>query len=536
MRLIRALALLVVSALLAAGVLLDSRERPAYERPALPGSVVSVASGGSVTWFCPGGSGADGVAELTIELINVLHDRPASAVVSMIPAADSGDDGDGGSGGAGGSGGDGGESGAVGGNGGDVGDGDDGGVGGVDSQSLPPITIEPAGREVLEPAGYVADSPWVGAVVEVQGGGVVVEQVVAAKQGGVGRSPCLTTTSDTWIISNGATRLAVESERFVVMLLNPFPDFAVADVELVADVSRDSLEGVVVPAHRVVALDITDEVTEAGSATAFVEVLSGRLSVSWIQISDSPATGRGASLAPAVPAASPVWYIPVAAASESGRRGVVAVTNPSGEDAVDVDLDFVADDPSVSINPIELTVGPRQTALVDLSAQDRLAGAGAGALSIVVRSLNSEPVAVSLRGLASPVFAGDELLETGPGMIATSGADAASGHWLVPVEVTEADTQADFTDDSSVVVIFNPSSVGIVEVDVRVDGTMERRLELGPQRRRRIPLGWLADGRFVLEINSSGPVVVGRELVGLTSRTAALGVAKSDLVPAVEVN
>ena len=80
-------------------------------------------------------------------------------------------------------------------------------------------------------------------MVETRGADVVVEQILTAAQGGVGRSPCLTRTADSWIVSNGATRSAVERERFVVMLLNPFPDAAVADIELVADVGRDSVEG-----------------------------------------------------------------------------------------------------------------------------------------------------------------------------------------------------------------------------------------------------------------------------------------------------
>ncbi len=495
MRLVRVLALCVIGALLAAGFLIDARERPAYERPAPTPSAVSVAGAGSATWFCPGGSGTGGVAELTLEMLNGSPDQAAGATVSMLPGA----------------------------------------TGSAEVRSVR-VEVAPGGREVLEPAGQLAGAQWVGAVVEVQGGDVVVEQVIAADQGGVGRSPCLTETSGSWVVSHGSTRLAVEGERFVVMLLNPFPDFAVAEVELVADVGRDSLEGVVVPAHRVVALDITEEVTEAESVTVFVDVRAGELAASWIQISDSPETGRGASLAPAAPAASPVWHIPVAV-SAAGRHGVLAVTNPSAEAAVDVDLDFVADDPAVSINTLELTVGPRRTALVDLSEQERLEGAGT--LTVTVRSLYGEPVTASLRSLADPAPVPGSGVTAGAarGMTATSGADVAARRWLVPVEVTEADTGAGFGDDSSAVVVFNPSPAGIAEVDLSIGGEAIRSLELGPGRRSRLPLGRLGAGagRFLLELESSAPVVVGRELLGLTSRTAALGVAASEPVPLAEL-
>ena len=491
MRLVRVLALCTVAGLLTAGVLIDRRDRPTHERPPPGVSVLPVAGGRVVTWFCPGGSGSGGMAELTIEMINGSPE-PRRATVLVVPGA----------------------------------------TDAIESRSVR-VDVEPGGREVFEPARHVVGARWVGAVVEVQGGDVVVEQVVAASGGGVGRSPCLTATATNWVVSSGATRLAVEGERFVVMLLNPFPDFAVADVELVADVGRDSVDGVVVPAHSVMALDVTDEVTEAESVTAFVDLVAGQLAVSWIQISDGPSVGRGASLAPGVPAASPVWHLPVAMATAEARRDLVAVTNPSTEVPVDVDLSFVADDPKVSVDPIEVTVGPRRTALVDFSRQDRLKDIGP--VTVVVRSLYGDPVTASLVSLASAGSDAGAPAALFTGSTAANGADAAARRWLVPVEVTEADTQAGFGDDSSALVVFNPSTVGIAEVGVSVGGEEVRSLELGPGRRSRLPLGWLGPGRFVLEIESSAPVVAGRELVGLTSRTASLGAAVSEPVPAAGI-
>ena len=491
MRLVRVLAVSVVAGLFAAGILIDLQDRPTYERPAPEVSVLSVAGGRVVTWFCPGGSGSGGMAELTIEMFNGSPE-PRSANVLVVPGA----------------------------------------TDAVESRSVR-VDVEPGGSEVFEPARHAAGARWVGAVVEVQGGDVVVEQVVAASEGGVGRSPCLTRTATSWVASSGATRLAVEGERFLVMLLNPFPDFAVVDVELVADVGRDSLDGVVVPAHRVMALDVTDEVTEAESVTAFVDVVAGQLSVSWIQMTDGPTAGPGASLAAAVPAGSPVWHLPVAMATADARRDLVAVTNPSREVSADVELSFVADDPRVSVNPIEVTVGPRRTALVDFSRQDRLKALGP--VTVVVRSLYGDPVTASLVSLAPAGSDAGVPVGLFTGTTAASGTDAAARRWLVPVEVTTADTQAGFGDDGSTLVVFNPSTMGIAEVDVSVGGAAVRSLELGPGRRSRLPLGWLGPGRFVLEIEASAPVVVGRELVGLTSRTASLGVAVSEPVPAADI-
>ena len=487
MRSMRALAIVAIAGLLSAGALIDLRERPSHDGAAPPLVALAAATGPVNTWFCPGGSGAGGLAELTLELVSG-SDQPRTATVSVLP----------------------------------------GGPGQADAGSVQ-VEIEPGGRTAVEPSRQAPGALWVGAVVEVDGSDVVVEQVVAAAQGGVGRSPCLTRTADRWVASNGATRLAVEGERFILMLLNPFPDFAVVDIDLVADVARDSIDGLVVPARRVVAVDVTNEITVAGTVAAFIEAVAGRLSVSWIQLSDGPNSGRGARTAPAAPGPAPLWYLPVAAVGPA-RRDVVAVSNPSSEDVAEVDLEIVADPSDVAVSPIEVTVGPGRTALVDLSASERLEGLGS--FTVVVRSLEGVPVTASITSVVSAAARDGSPSDVVAGATATIGADAAARRWLTPVEATAADGEAGFHDDASGVVVVNPSAVGIAKVDVSVDGEVVRSLELGPGRRSRLPLSWLGSGRFVLEIESSTPVIVGRELVGLTSRTAALGVAVSEPVPA----
>ena len=68
------------------------------------------------------------------------------------------------------------------------------------------------------------------------------------------------------------TRHEAEGERLLVMLINPYPDFAVLDVDMVADVGRDSIESLVVPAGAVVAVDVTREITVADSVSVFIGV------------------------------------------------------------------------------------------------------------------------------------------------------------------------------------------------------------------------------------------------------------------------
>lgn len=492
MRSMRVLAIIAIGGLLLAGVLVDIGDRAVSDRADQYESALVAPTGVVNTWFCPGGSRLEGIAELTVQMVNG-SDEPRTVNVSVLP-------------------------------------------GGSASQDLSTleVDIEPRGRVLLQPSEAVPDAEWVGVMVETTGADVVVEQLVNAAQG-VGRSPCLTRTADSWIVSNGATRSAVEGERFVVMLLNPFPDVAVVDIELVADVGRDSIDGLVVPAQRVAAVDITSEVTVASTVAAFIDVVSGRVAASWIQVADGPIAGRGIRTAPAVPGAAGLWHLPVAAVG-AGRRDVVAVSNPSATDTAEVDVEIIPEDPRLDVGPIEITVRPGRTALIDLSRQGRLNGIGH--FSLAVRSLTPVPVAASITSVTSalidtdsPAGADGAAVAAVAGSAATIGADGAARRWRVPAEVSDQDGAAGLGADTGALVIVNPSAAGIAQADVSVDGSLIRSVEIGPLRSRRLPLAGLGSGHFVVEVDASAPVVVGREVVGLTSRSASLGVAVDQPVP-----
>lgn len=495
MRSMRVLAIIAIGGLLLAGVLVDIGDRAVPDRADQHESALVAPTGAVNTWFCPGGSRPAGIAELTVQMVN-RSDAPRTVTVSVLP-------------------------------------------GGSAPQDLPTIemSIEARGRVLLQPSEAVPDAEWVGVMVETTGADVVVEQVLTAAEG-VGRSPCLTRTAESWIVSNGATRSAVEKERFVVMLLNPFPDIAVVDVELVADVGRDSIDGLVVPAQRVAAVDITSEVTVASTVAAFIDVVSGRVAASWIQVADGLTAGRGTRTAPAVPGAADLWHLPVAAVG-ADRRDVVAVSNPSATDTAEVDVEIIPEDPQLDVRPIEITVRPGRTALIDLSRQARLDGIGR--FSLAVRSLTPVPVAASITSVTA-AFADTAFADTdGPadtggaaavaGSTATIGADGAARRWLVPAEVLDQDGAAGLGADTGSLVIVNPSAAGIAQAAVSVDGSLIRSVEIGPLRSRRLSLSELGSGHFVVEVDSSAPVVVGREVVGLTSRSASLGVAVDRPVP-----
>ena len=529
MRVIRILALAVVGGLIAFGLAMDQGERPAAEMDRARPSALAVAKDPVTTWFCPGGSGPGGAAELTVEIVS-RSSEPRTATVSVAP-------------------------------GGRV------DVAGADFE----VAVPPGGRTVLPPAEAVPGAQWVGAVVEVDGSDVVVEQTVAGLVGGVGRSPCSTRTAARWVIPYGGTRFEAEGERFVVMLLNPFPGDAVADVGFAADVGPDSLEGVVIPAGEVVAIDVTEEVTVASAVAVTVDVVAGRLSVSRLQSANGPTAGRGIRVSPGIPGGASVWHLPLTAAV-AGRRDLVAVANPSAEFTAEIAIEVLTDDPAWAPDPIEITVRPGRTVVVDLSRMGRLAEMGP--LSLIVRSSDGVPVAVSLDSVVLP----DAPAPAGvAGTAAAAAADAAARRWMVPVESTAPDPGA----AGARVAIVNPSASGIATIALAVGGEVIEQIELPPRRRALLPVAELkallapvgggaasgeaegsatsdpasggpasgeAEGsatgdpaaelppdRFVLEVVSSAPVVVARELVGLTSRTAALGVAVGEATPLSEI-
>ncbi len=528
MRLMRVLAIAAIAGLLGAGVLIDLADRPQSDSAERHTSALAAPTAAVNTWFCPGGSGPSQVAELTVQIANGSDD-PRTVTVSVLPGRFESEP-------SGGS--------------------------AMLEPAVIPMLVEPRDRVLLRPAEVLtrtatsesaASGPqWAGVTVEAEGSDVIVEQILTGSQGGVGRSPCLTRVADSWTISNGATRSAVEGERFVVMLLNPFPDAAVADIELVADVGRDSIDGLVIPAQRVVAVDVTNEVTVAATVAAFINVVSGRVAASWIQIADGPLAGQGTRTAPAVAGAADQWHLPVAAVG-AGRRDVVAVSNPSPDEVAEVDLEIIAEDPAVEVSPIEVTVRPGRTVLVDLSEQGRLEGIGA--FSVVVRSLAAVPVTASIISASSTVDpAGAATAAAVADSTAASGVDSASRRWIVTAEVPVSDGGDGSGTAAGALVIVNPSAEGIAAVNVSVDGEPVCSTEIGPGRNRRLSLAWLASraenrcpveadppllsldseryaAGFLVEVDSSSPVVVGRELLGLTSRSAALGVAVEEPVP-----
>jgi hypothetical protein len=469
MRLARIFVIVIVAAALVIGFVVDDRDRPIADVTVLSASSVPVVARDGGVWFCPGGSAAGGVAEVSLELINIGGDA-ATAVVAGVRSGT-----------------------------------------GEDAREST-VVVEPGAREIVRLTELVPDSAWMGAVVEVTAGQLVVEQTFIGAALGTDRAPCDSRTSTTWISAAGATRATEEfGESLTLLVLNPFLDDAVLNISFDSDVGVDSKPGIVVPARRVVAVDLTTEVTVASRVSAIIDVVSGRVAVSRLQVIDNPEQ-TGVAVTPASVGAAPVWFIP--SVDRDLRNDVITVVNPSSTETAEVDLEIVADGDQ-QFDPILLTVRPGRSVAVSIAAETRLEGVGA--MSVVARSLTGLPIAVM----------NESALSFGEGRVsnlsATSGLDAAATEWVAPVEA-----------EAGGIVIYNPSSSSIATVHVSAMADGERvtlaPIELGPMARAFVAAGELGGQRPIVTIESASPIVVGRTLSGVSlhAQLAAIAVGETE--------
>ncbi|NIR42289.1 MAG: hypothetical protein GWN79_29355 [Actinobacteria bacterium] len=462
----RLLVLVVVAATLASALVLDQADRDVDGLATPVRASVPIATGARGTWFCPGGTAPNGKAEVAVELVNPTGE-PARAVVTGVRS-------------------------------------------GTGAEPLEAeVAVEAGERVTVALAEVVNDSAWMGAVVEVDSGGVVVEQTVVGPTG-TDRAPCHTRTSTRWVVASGATRAAAFGEEMFLVLMNPFQDDAVVDIAFDADVGVDTLEGAVVPARRVVAIDVTAEVTVAARVSAILDVRAGRIAVNRMQIrgldSGGEGQGEGLTVTPAAIDTGPVWYLPTV--HRAGRSDVVSVTNPSPTETAEVDLEIVADG-DLRFDPVELTIRPGRTVQVVIDDEERLGSLGE--FSVIARSLSGLPVAVMAESRRLP---GDEAVPT---TAATVGSDVAATRWIAPME-----------GDQSTLVILNPSADTIATVELRVadpDGeTVVATVEVAQVSRAVIDIADLPGERPIVVVEASAPVVVGRDLVGVSSHRMSIGV------------
>lgn len=362
-------------------------------------------------------------------------------------------------------------------------------VGGPGEEVARAVTVEPFGRVSIDIDEEI-DAGYASAVVEIDGGGGLVEQR-AVHPAGTSVAPCANAASPAWYLAEGFT---AEDSVEQLVLTNPYDWAATVDIGFAtAEGSRQppELEGFPVPARSVKVVDMADIAARDETEVAVnVVATRGSLVVGRAQIFDGG--GRlGYSVALASPALRDQWWF------ANGLTGAdvqerYSIYNPT-EDDVEV-IPIVLGITTSEFIPIEpIAVQARQVttfvpAEVDGMPDGRHAmvfSTGDGTQSVVVEQALTRTIegrATSSVLLGAPARLGD-------GYVARQ--------WQVAIGADEPTTEG--------IVVFN-----IDNSDATV--TVEAVGADGPE-----PVAALTDLRLraggLLTVDLTDPAVVGRPVV-----------------------
>jgi hypothetical protein len=193
----------------------------------------------------------------------------------------------------------------------------------------------------------------VGAIVEVDGGGAVVEQQ-SFHPGGDSIAPCANATSDSWYLADGFT---VDGSLDQIVLTNPYEQTVVANLEFATrEGSRRpaSYRGLTVPPQSVRVIDLGAPGAGAQNEPILavrVDTARGRLVVGRFQ--HFLGGGRlGTQSTLASPALRDQWWF-ADGAKGPGVSERFSIYNPT-DDPVEVDVLFIGIDVPVVVDPIEV--------------------------------------------------------------------------------------------------------------------------------------------------------------------------------------
>lgn len=349
---------LALIALLVSGALLLSQgDAPSGDPAASAAPVRAVAEEtGGTTWFCAGGTAAPGgFADHTVVIANAGADE-AEGRLSVVP----------------------------------------GGFDGLDADTGPrprpgdeatvvsaPVRLR-VGERVRVRLGDLVVAPLAGAVVEMDRGTVTVDHEVRGPLG-EDSAACHRRGASTWHFAWGTT---TRDARHVLLLFNPYAnDVAVDAVFTTESGVREPVrwQGLSVPAHSVVGVDVGADVTRREQVSTTLHVRGGQLLVDRIQVFDGALGTTGMSLAAGTTEPGPSWAFADGRVEPGGSEQVV-LYNP-GPLAAEVDV-TVHDESSPA--PFGVVVRPGRYEVLALEHQNRVARATPHA--ITVESRNGIPV------------------------------------------------------------------------------------------------------------------------------------------------
>jgi hypothetical protein len=356
------------------------------------------------------------------------------------------------------------------------------------------------------------------AVVELDGGGVAVEQEIVGPDGrSVG--PCASQAASEWHFAWGST---TRDARELLVLFNPFP----GDVKVDAVFSTPGeirapvrWQGLTVPSQRVMAVDVGEDVTRRTQVAASVRARDGRLVVERLQTFDGSIDAAGVTSILGQPVPAEAWTFAHGGIDEEIAETLVAY-NPTDLTA-EVDVAVVPVDDDVRIpEPFGLVLRPGRSAVLDYRDESRITPGTAH--TTAVTSTNGVPVVVE-RVLASS----DPEQRT---VSAARGSPVAAPSWTFPLGLgVHAAPAGDGAPDENVrvasryvVVNPDPAQSATVSLTLHHDGTTTdpeemQDIKIGPERRIELALpevvsrSELVEARGVsVSVRADHPIVVER--------------------------
>lgn len=349
------------------------------------------------------------------------------------------------------------------------------------------LTVEPWTSATLDLDATLPGSV-VGAVVEIEGGGAIVEEQSFHPDGN-SSAACANATSDNWYLADGFT---VDGSLDQVVLTNPFEQTVVANVTFATrEGFREpaSYRGLTVPPRSIRVIDLGAPGAGAQSEPVLavhVEAARGRLVVGrFQQFLGGGRAGTQVSVAASV-TREQWWFADGAKGPDVDEQFVIY--NPTSE-SVEVDVVFIGIEAPVLVDPI--VVPAREAVVFDTALQLDLPE---GRHATVFATSTNEPSIVVDRVLTTD---DGEVVGTSVLTGALSKDGFISSVWYSPSGPSEPVTSGlavyNVTNDPGTVSVFAIGSSGPVAVEGLQDVPYQ------PAQR--------------IEIDLTDPLVVGRQLV-----------------------
>jgi hypothetical protein len=226
----------------------------------------------------------------------------------------------------------------------------------------------------------VAKATYAAALVDIDGGSGVVEQEVAGALGS-SASPCASSASEHWYFADGST---TRESTMVLVLFNPFPENAIADMSFATDQGRAvprKLQGLVVPARTIVPVNVGDFVRRRETLATSVTVRTGRLVVSKLQLHDGGGR-KGMALVLGAPSTGSQWRLADGYVN-NGITERLAIFNP-GDTEAHVDVEVTLE--KGAAEPFQLTVPAKERITLEESKEPRIPKEDPFVLNVIRRS------------------------------------------------------------------------------------------------------------------------------------------------------